>query len=74
MDSLRRIKSKDELFRLRDRCTKWCDENIVPNIGMPFFIHSPYSNTYYATEVQEYTNWTELEEFIKQGNAYLPEE
>lgn len=74
MDSLKRIKDKHELFRLRNGCKKWCIENIIPDIGKPFFIHSPKENTYYPTEVKEYTDWGILEGYINEGNCYLLEE
>lgn len=65
-----RIKSKDELYKLKDRCTLWKGENLCPNMGKRFQIYSPFSKTVYPTCVQEYTDWEELERFIKEGNAY----
>lgn len=70
--ALKRLQNKEELFKFKnDRCTIWREENIVPAIGMRFKIHSPFTDTYYETEVREDTCWEDLDGYIKQGNVYV---
>jgi hypothetical protein len=68
---LHRVKDKRELMKLKNGCRAVKDENLEGNIGMPFFVHSPYSNTYYESKVEEYTNWDVIEEFVSAGNLYI---
>ena len=66
-----RIKSKDELYRLRKGCSSWKPENVEPAIGRSFVIRSPFSGSEYHGKIEEYTSWNILEEFIKDGNVYV---
>ena len=68
---LHRIKNKHELFRLRQGCRVWNDQNITPDIGRPYNIYSPFSKTYYNTQVFEWTAWDILDKFINEGNTYV---
>jgi hypothetical protein len=67
---LKRILHKKELFRLKPGCTKVCDENMIPNVGFPFVIFSPFSKTEYKTEVKEYSDWEIISRYILEGNCY----
>ena len=69
-----RIKDKIELYRLKDGARVPKPENMVPDIGKPFWVYSPYGKTHYSSEVREFTSWVELDKYIKQGNVYKIDE
>jgi hypothetical protein len=69
--ALSRIKSKDELYRLRKGCSVFNLKNIEPAIGMRYKIFSPWSKSYYETQVFEWTAWDVLEEFVRDGNVFV---
>ena len=67
---LHRIKNKHELFRLRQGCRVWNEQNITPDIGRPYKIYSPFSKSWHDSKVEEWTAWDVLDEYIKSGNVY----
>lgn len=67
---LKRLQNKHELFRLRKGCRKWSEDSIEPDIGKQFSIYSPFSQTYYVSEVTEHTDWNIIDRYIDEGNVY----
>lgn len=67
---LKRLQNKHELFRLRKGCRNRSEENLEPDIGKQFYIHSPFTDTYYVTEVKEFTDWSIIDRYIDEGNVY----
>lgn len=65
-----RVKSRYDLYRLKPQCTVKKPENMIPDIGLGFCIHSPFSDTYYNSEVMEFTDWDIMDSYIKDGNVY----
>lgn len=66
-----RVLTKEDLYALRKGCKKWIPENIEPDIGAVYYIHSPFSNTVYKNAVSEFTNWDILNNYIRDGNVYV---
>ena len=68
---LRKIKNKLELFCLAPGKRSPVPENMIPDVGKKFQIYSPWSSTYYFSEVQEYTDWDILGSYIRDGNVFV---
>lgn len=66
-----RVKSRYDLHKLKPGCSVKKPENLVPDLGCGFCIHSPFSNTYYNSEITEYTDWEILDQYISEGNVYF---
>ena len=68
--SKKRVKNRFELYKLKQGRRVWNEDNIEPDIGKPYVIYSPYSDTFYDSFVREYTDWEVLDQYIKHGNVY----
>ena len=64
------VKSKFDLYRLRQGTRVWKDENIEPAIGQRFLIRSPFSKTDYLSKIHDYTDFAILDKYIYAGNCF----